>query len=376
MKVGTQRIWNTPFTRTFNVRLPIVLPPMAGVSGGLLAAEVTRAGGLGMIAAGHFQDVSKLETEIDIFLENTKNNTNNMQKMKQEEQHPSELNNNNNLAIGFIGFSSLSTSTGWANYEHILRTYTPGAVQFFAPSISTRQEDGKSNVQLAHEYGTKFIAQVGTIDDVNEVMQHGVDAIICQGREAGGHGIRPELGNSTMALASQASNMTDIPILAAGGIVNGKHLASALCVCDGVSIGTRYWASDESLGNKKLQLGLASANTTCDDVIRTTVFDQIQNELSTNKWPHPYNSVGVLRNQTTDEWEGKSTDELQFAIDNTNLLEEYKVSQERFNEKIIPTYAGEGVGEIDSIDSAYDITLRIEEEAICTMEKLLKSIVS
>ena len=207
-------------------------------------------------------------------------------------------------------------------------------------------------------------------------MQHGVDAIICQGREAGGHGIRPELGNSTMALASQASNMTDIPILAAGGIVNGKHLASALCVCDGASIGTRYWASNESLGNKKLQLGLASTNTTCDDVIRSTVFDQIQNELSTNKWPHPYNSVGALRNQTTDEWEGKSSDELQFAIDNnTNLLEEYKVSQERSNEKIIPTYAGEGVGEIDSIDSAYDITLRIEEEAICTMEKL-QSIVS
>ena len=349
---------------------------MAGVSGGLLAAEVARAGGLGMIAAGHFQDVSKLETEIDIFLENIakNNNTHNMQKMNQEEEHSSELNNNFHLAIGFIGFSSLSTPMGWENYEHILRKYTPGAVQFFAPSISTRQ-DGKSNVQLAHEHGTKFIAQVGTIDDVKDVMQHGVDAIICQGREAGGHGMRPELGNSTMALASQASNMTDIPILAAGGIVNGKHLASALCVCDGVSIGTRYWASKESLGDEKLQLGLASPDTCCEDVIRTTVFDQIQNELSTNKWPHPYNSVGALRNQTTDEWEGKSTDELQFAIDNTNLLEEYKASQEKSNEKIIPTYAGEGVGEIDSIDSAYDITLRIEEEAICTMEKL-KSIVS
>ena len=62
-----QRAWNTSFTRAFRCRLPLISAPMADVSGGLLAAEVTRAGGLGMIGAGHCQDLAELEAQIEIF---------------------------------------------------------------------------------------------------------------------------------------------------------------------------------------------------------------------------------------------------------------------------------------------------------------------
>lgn len=254
---SSSQIWNTAFTQVFQCRLPIIQAPMAGVAGGQLASEVTRAGGRGMIASGHFDDGDKLEREIDLYVESTMDSP----------------------SIGFIGFSSLSTRSKWKNYEHILNKYKPKAEQFFAPSI-VEQEGGKSNVQLAHDYGVKFIAQVGTIKEAKQVIEHNVDAIICQGNEAGGHGIHRNLGNSTIALASQISNMVDksIPIIAAGGIVSGKQLASALCVCDGVSIGTRYWASNESLGNAKLQQELIKSNS-CDDVVRTTVFDTIQNSV-------------------------------------------------------------------------------------------------
>lgn len=331
---------------------------VAGVSGGLLAARVCQAGGLGMIAAGHFQDISKLEKEIQIF---------------QEEMNDAFTNataeNKNNLSIGFIGFSSLSTPNGWTNYEYILKHHRPKAVQFFAPSILLQHRDGRSNVQLAHEYNTKFIAQVGSMSEAKEAIKHKVDAIICQGSEAGGHGLRRELGSSTMALASQVSKITTIPVLAAGGIVNGKHLASALCVCDGASIGTRFWASKESLGNPKLQQELIKDNS-CDDVIRTTVFDQIQNELSSIAWPHPYHSVGALRNQTSLEWEGKTVKELQTAIEQTKMLDEYKSAQEASDPRVVCILSGEGVGEIDHIEGAYDVTLRIEEEAIDCINRL------
>ncbi len=331
---------------------------VAGVSGGLLAARVCQAGGLGMIAAGHFQDISKLEKEIQIF---------------QEEMNDAFTNataeNKNNLSIGFIGFSSLSTPNGWTNYEYILKHHRPKAVQFFAPSILLQHRDGRSNVQLAHEYNTKFIAQVGSMSEAKEALKHKVDAIICQGSEAGGHGLRRELGSSTMALASQVSKITTIPVLAAGGIVNGKHLASALCVCDGASIGTRFWASKESLGNPKLQQELIKDNS-CDDVIRTTVFDQIQNELSSIAWPHPYHSVGALRNQTSLEWEGKTVKELQTAIEQTKMLDEYKSAQEASDPRVVCILSGEGVGEIDHIEGAYDVTLRIEEEAIDCINRL------
>ena len=323
-----------------------------------------------MIAAGHFQDVSKLENEIQIF----RDEMNDMpttdtaaDKVSESQQHQQQ---SSDLAIGFIGFSALSTPNGWKDYEYILKHHRPKAVQFFAPSIILQpNNDGISNVQLAHEYNTQFIAQVGSISEAKEAIRHKVDAIICQGSEAGGHGLRRELGSSTTALASQVSKMTKIPVLAAGGIVNGKHLASALCVCDGASIGTRFWASKESIGNPVLQQELIKDNS-CDDVVRTTVFDQIQNELSTIKWPHPYHSVGALHNQTSLEWEGKTAQELQNAIEKTELLDEYKSAQKASDPRVACVLSGEGVGEIDRIEGAYEVTLRIEEEAIESINRL------
>jgi len=360
------RMWKTPFTVAFRCRLPIISAPMAGVSGGLLAARVCKAGGLGMIAAGHFQDISKLEKEIQIFQEEMKNipATGTTTDDRSHSQHQSA-----DLSIGFIGFSALSTPNGWKDYEYILKHHRPKAVQFFAPSIIRQPNDGLSNVQLAHEYNTQFIAQVGSISEAKEAIRHKVDAIICQGSEAGAHGLRRELGSSTMALASQVFKMTSIPVLAAGGIVNGKHLASALCVCDGASMGTRFWASKESIGNPKLQQELIKDNS-CDDVVRTSMFDQIQNKLSSIMWPHPYHSVGALHNQTSLEWEGKTAQELQNAIDKTELLDEYKSAQKASDPRVVCILSGEGVGEIDHIEGAYDVTLRIEKEAIDSINRL------
>ncbi|KAL7553944.1 hypothetical protein ACHAWF_018843 [Thalassiosira exigua] len=329
---------------------------MAGVSGGVLAAEVTKAGGLGMIGAGHFEDVDETKAEIESFEEAMRSAR--PVALQREKQR-------SDLAIGFIGFSSLAAPMGWENYEHIMRTYRPKAVQFFAPSIMI-QEGGQSNVEIAHEYGAKFICQLGSIDEAKEAIRHKVDAIVCQGSGAGGHGLRRELGNSAMALASQTSRMTNIPVIAAGGFVNGKHMASALCVCDGVLMGTRYWACRESLGNKLLQKELIRENS-CDDVIRTPVFDQIQNEP---KWPHPYNSTGALRNQTTREWEGKSPEELQLAIEKTGFMNQYERSGEMSDGNIVPVAAGEGVGEIDGIEGAYQITLQVEQECVDAIERL------
>ena len=282
-----RRAWKTPFTEAMGIRLPLLSAPMAGVAGGLLAAEVTRAGGLGMIAAGHLQNMADLEAQIEIFVENTaKAMTGNTRSSSSPPPSPPPP---SDLAIGFVGFSSLATPAGWEHYEYVLRKYRPKAVQFFAPFLVVRSCGGTDNVRLARDYGSKFVAQVGSIADARLAVESGVDAIICQGGETGGHGLRRELGNSAMALASQVKRMTsDIPVLASGGVVNGKHLASALCYCDGASIGTRYWACRESIGDRRLQRRLVDADSSCDDVLRTAVFDAIQNEMAAVKWPHPY----------------------------------------------------------------------------------------
>jgi nitronate monooxygenase len=361
-----RRAWKTPFTEAVQCRLPILSAPMAGVAGGLLAAEVTRAGGLGMIAAGHLQSIVDLEMQIEIFEE----------AMLQNHDGNDVRSPYSDLAIGFIGFSSLALPTGWENYERILRKYKPKAVQFFAPFFVERGHGDANNVQLARSYGSKFIAQVGSMADARLAIEHDVDVIICQGSEAGGHGLRRELGNSAMALTSQTKGMTDIAVLASGGIVNGRHLASVLCYCDGASIGTRYWACKESVGDEIVQGQLADDNS-CDDVLRTTVFDTIQNETSTIKWPYPYDSVGSMRNKTTEEWDGRSSsggdEELRLLMDETDFLERYDNCRRISDISVIPVLSGEGVGEINSIEGAYEITIRIEKEAIDTIDRLWSS---
>ena len=393
-----RRAWKTPFTEVMGIRLPLLSAPMAGVSGGLLAAEVTRAGGLGMIAAGHLRNLADLEAQIEIFAENTTANAE--AKAKAKAKAMGDNNNNrsssppppsptSDLAIGFIGFSSLATPTGWEDYEYILRKYRPKAVQFFAPFLVERRCGGTStdNVRLARMHGSKFIAQVGSMSDARLAMEHGmVDVIVCQGSEAGGHGLRRELGNSAMALAYQAKRMTMtttassssssdnniIPVLASGGVANGRHLASALCYCDGVSIGTRYWACRESIGDGMLQRRLVEdAHTTCDGVLRTPVFDAIQDETSSDvRWPYPYDSVGCMRNETTEEWDGRSSSELRRAMDETDLLERYGKCKLISDARVVQVLSGEGVGEIDRIEGAYEITLRMEQEAIDAIDRL------
>jgi nitronate monooxygenase len=325
---------------------------MADVSGGVLAAQVCRAGGLGFIAAGHFQDICKLEAEIKIFLD------------AMEE----DVSCISSPCIGFIGHSSLSTSKGWENYEYIIEEYKPRAIQFFAPSIITRQ-NGLSNIEIAHKHGSKLIAQVGSIKQAREAIHHKADALICQGGEAGGHGLRRDLANSAMALSSQVSKLSDIPVIAAGGIVHGKHLAAALCFCDGVVLGTRLWASCESIGDKVLQRELIKDNS-YDDVIKTSVFDQIENESREFKWPYPFDASGALRNQITEEWEERSREELSEALQSTDLLKRYHNAVKKSGAELATIYAGEGVGEIDSIDEAYEIILQIERDALDTIKRL------
>jgi hypothetical protein len=93
------------------------------------------------------------------------------------------------------------------------------------------------------------------------------------------------------------------------------------------------------------------------------------------KWPYPFDASGALRNDTTKEWENKSRRELSEALQNTNLLEKYKVAMEGTQTAVITNYSGEGIGEINSIVSAYELILQIESDAIATIRMLQQLVV-
>lgn len=319
--------WNTKLKDL--CRVPIIGAPMSGHSGGKLAAAVSNAGGIGFIGGGHclFSDdgLSQLEHEIEIY--------------RMETTEP--------LYVGFVGHSSLQDAVSMQRYERFLETHTPKIVQFFAPAIRN------NNVRLTQEYNSLFWAQVGSFSDAQQAINAGADALILQGSEAGGHGLRQEVGNAAMPLTNAVlyKLSPNIPVISAGGVVDAKSMASYMMLgCDGVVLGTRLWASQEALGGGKHEL---VQQNTCDTVVRTTVFDAIQNKYSPTPWPEPYDSVGALRNQTYERFRDTEFDEddVDFYRQNIN------------DPNIGLIHAGEGVASIESILPASEIVVSINEGA-------------
>ena len=176
-----------------------------------MAAEVCRAGGLGFIAAGYFQP--------------NNNNDNNNWSTTAEEQiqlfYQARKDANYPLCVGFIGHAALNSPQGWDRFQKLLEQHRPAVVQFFAPSILQHPDDANiTNVTLAKDYGAKFVAQVGNVAEAELALAANVDAIIAQGSEAGGHGLRRSVGNGTLPLVSQIASMApnDMPVIAAGGV--------------------------------------------------------------------------------------------------------------------------------------------------------------
>jgi nitronate monooxygenase len=178
--------WNTLFTKRFECRLPILGAPMAGVSGGSLAHETCRAGGLGFIAAGHLNNqeaFDELEREIATFRD-----------LSSSDESSSSSSRSLPLGIGFIGHSTFGKdSPGWEYVGRILEEHKPESVQVFAPTISTdlpsklsAESSYHDNIGMCQSYGCRVIAQVGSVEDGIEALEAGVDCLIAQGTEAGG----------------------------------------------------------------------------------------------------------------------------------------------------------------------------------------------
>eukprot|EP00322_Chrysochromulina_rotalis_P028949 CAMPEP_0115840320 /NCGR_PEP_ID=MMETSP0287-20121206/6709_1 /TAXON_ID=412157 /ORGANISM="Chrysochromulina rotalis, Strain UIO044" /LENGTH=327 /DNA_ID=CAMNT_0003293925 /DNA_START=174 /DNA_END=1157 /DNA_ORIENTATION=- len=327
---------------------------MAGVSGGLLAAATARAGALGFIAAGHLDNVGKLREEVRIFR--------------------AEAPSGSPLAIGFIGFSSMRD--GLRRVEAAITEHRPSVVQFFAPAVVGE------NIQLAQSMGAFVMAQVGCEHDAKEAMIAGADAIIAQGQEAGGHGLRAPLGSSTFPLAAQVVRLAEQAstarpiVLAAGGIVDGRGLAAALALgCDGAIFGTRLWASTESLGHRSFKHALTTASP--DDVARTTVFDQVQNTYRGAPWPQPFDSSGALLNETAKKWLDRPVQLAEeLARRGSELALEHRQAEGLGDVSQSCVFAGEGVGGITSIESAEVLLKSAEADAAAQINLLQRLLVA
>jgi nitronate monooxygenase len=146
-------------------------------------------------------------------------------------------------------------------------------------------------VSDAHRQGTKVFIQVGSVDEAKAAAAAGVDAIIAQGVEAGGH-VRSKSSLLTL-LPAVAKAVSPVPVIASGGIATGAGLVAALSLgAQGVSMGTRFVASDEAFIPRMYKDRIVSSRSE-DTLYCDQLFDV--------GWPNAPHRV--LRNRAVEEWE-------------------------------------------------------------------------
>ncbi|MGH2615908.1 MAG: NAD(P)H-dependent flavin oxidoreductase [Thermomicrobiales bacterium] len=221
--------------------------------------------------------------------------------------------------------------------------------------ISFALGDPGDLVARAHESGAKVIHQVHTAQQARQAAQRGVDAIIAQGGEAGGQGLVQ--GPSTMVLVPQVVDAVDpIPVLAAGGIADGRGLAAALVLgAQGANIGTRFLASHESSAPEVWKQAILS--TESEDAVRFEVWEKIMPAAG----DAAYDTVPrVLRTAFVDAWRDRPDDAKREA---ERLRGEImQALREGRAHELVP-FSGQTAGLVREILPAAEIVNRIVRDA-------------
>jgi nitronate monooxygenase len=203
--------------------------------------------------------------------------------------------------------------------------------------------------------GCKTICQVQTLEQAKQAADAGVDVIIAQGRDAGGHS---GMTRGTIGLVPAVVDAVGaIPVVAAGGIADGRGLAAALSLgAAGVSMGTRFTATRESLWDQAMkEKAVASGG---DQTAQTRVFDIVRGAA----WPAIYPGR-ALRNDFFDQWHGKeqALEGQQKQVESTYLAS----SANDFGQRVV--WAGESVDLVRDIPSARDVIERIVDQAAAVL---------
>ncbi|WUF43249.1 nitronate monooxygenase [Streptomyces sp. NBC_00483] len=244
----------TPLCRRFGVELPLVQAPIGSAASPELVAAVSNAGGLGMLALT-WTPVKEIAPTID--------------RVRELTQRPFGA----NLVLDFPVAERLD-----ACLEHGV------------PIISTFWGDPATCTATIHAAGAVHVHTVGSVDEARHAADTGVDAVVAQGWEAGGH-VRG-LTATLPLVPSVVDAISPLPVIAAGGIADGRGLAAALALgAQAVWMGTRFLAATEARTHDRYRHRILCART--EEAQYTRCFD--------GGWPNaPHRS---LRNRTLDIWE-------------------------------------------------------------------------
>lgn len=314
----------TRLTELLRIEHPILLAPMGSISGGALAAAVSAAGGLGLIGGG-YGDRAWLETEFAAA-------------------------GNQRVGCGFITWSL-------ARWPELLDV----ALDQRMAAVMLSFGDPAPFIPKIKDAGALAICQVQSITEAEAAVSAGADIIVAQGTEAGGHGAsRATLPFVPAVVDAVAAVAPKVPVLAAGGIADGRGLAAALALgADGVLVGTRFYAAAESLAHERAKRRVVEAKG--DETLRTRVFDIVR----AIDWPRPFTGR-ALRNDLSNRWHGREQLLVETGPDERERYFQ-AVAEGDFETAVI--FAGEGVDMIRSVVPAAEIVRDFVTQAEASLDR-------
>ena len=315
----------TAFTELLSIQHPVVLAPMGGVSGGELAAAVSNAGGLGLIGTGapkrgSLVDPAQFEPEIARLLER----------------------GTKTWGIGFLA---------WA----VTREVIEQALSHRPAVIMLNFGDPSPFADLVHQGGSVLIVGATDLDEVRQALAAGADVIVAQGTEAGGHCGR----RATLPFVPAAVDVAaPTPVLAAGGIADGRGLAAALVLgASGAMLGTRFEATQEA--NIAPWRVKAIVEGRGEDTERSRVTDLV---WGGGDWPRKW-GARTLRNAVLEQWRGREEEFEEEITANAATREAYETAAAAGDPSVAPVWASEAIDLVTDIVPAGELVEAIVSQA-------------
>jgi nitronate monooxygenase len=353
-KLASQYPWTTaPF---------LVGAPMRGLSGADLAVAVSGAGGIGFIGPRPKPDdwspslqkakqlVEKARSEATSVLSGL------------QTTYPL-------LPVG-IGFQVWTDSLQTAVVT--VCTYKPCVVWLFAPRNGQPELDQWTSEIRRASPETQVWIQVGTVSEARDAFDSTSppDVLVVQGADAGGHGrAKDGLGLTTLLPEiSELSNRRNVPLLAAGGIVDGRGASAALCLgASGFAMGTRFLNAIEADIAKGYQQEIIRASEAATSTTRTQLYNHLR---GITNWPDHWSPRAIINKSFHDYNAGVPFDTLKKAHDEAS-----KAGDSGYGpDGRLGAYAGTGIGLIHDVKDAATIVKDTQKEASEILKTLASSI--
>jgi nitronate monooxygenase len=321
---------STPLTESFGIDVPIVQAPIGSATCPELAAGVANAGGLGTLAI-----TWRTPEETRAVIQETRQYT----------DAP--------IGVNIVVDENAKTVT---TTDH-LTVCAEEAIDIVSFSFG----DCAPYVDRVHGFDGHVLQTVGSAEEAERAVDAGVDSVVAQGWEAGGH-IQSDV--ASMPLVPRVVDAVDVPVIAAGGIADGRGIAAALVLgADGVWLGTRFLATKETHVHDQYREQVLGADET------ETYFGQLFEE----GWPDvPHR---VLRNSTVEQWNAagcpprgeRPNEDESVASDADDVpVERYADSlatpDMEGDVEALPLYAGQSTGQVETAPSATTVVETLVEE--------------